>query len=231
MTEILTDDLAAPKNWDRRRAFRDLAIWDRLIALAVLPIVMLILVALAPVVLIAQGRPFFFASQRMMTPQRTFTLWKIRTMRRPPACACSVLGGDLADAVTPIGRVLRRFRLDELPQIYNVLKGEMRFIGPRPPLRRYVQSHPDLYRRVLLSKPGITGLATVMLHQREDRILSRCQTAEETDRAYRAHCIAPKARLDLLYQRRQSVGLDILILFWTFARLSRNRKKRIWRRS
>lgn len=146
-------------------------------------------------------------------------------MHESQSSRCRVLGGDMTSSVTPIGQVLRRFRLDELPQIFNVLRGDIRFIGPRPPLRRYVEAYPDLYRKVLLSKPGITGLATVMLHRREERILSKCKTAQASDRAYRIYCIAPKARLDLLYARRRSLGLDLMILFWTFARLNKCRQR------
>ena len=223
MTDTTSDDFAPNRSWNIPRVLRDWALFDRLVALFLAPLVVLVLAFLAPVVLIAQGRPFFFSSERMATPDKAFRLWKIRTMRVEHKSACSVLGGDMAAAVTPIGRFLRRFRLDELPQIFNVLKGDMRFIGPRPPLRRYVQAYPEIYRQVLQSKPGVTGLATVTLHQREERILSRCRTAAQSDKAYRDHCIGPKARLDLLYQRRQSVGLDLLILFRTFARLTKKR--------
>lgn len=226
MTDSVSGDLVWERSCGIRRLLVDLAPLDRLAAVAILPFVVFCLVLLAPVVLIAQGRPFFFSSERMATPDRSFRLWKIRTMQLPVNCPCSVLGGDMVGAVTPVGKVLRKFRLDELPQIYNVLRGDMRFIGPRPPLRRYVQSYPDIYRQVLASKPGLTGLATVMLHQREDRILSRCRTAEESDKAYREYCILPKARLDLLYQRRRSVGLDLLILFRTVARLSKRSRRR-----
>ncbi|MBT8415156.1 MAG: sugar transferase [Boseongicola sp.] len=201
------------------RVLRDAALADRIVAVLLLPVVVIILAVLCPVVLLAQGRPFFFASERMATPERAFKLLKIRTMHRSESCECQVLGGDMTASVTPIGRILRRLRLDEFPQIFNVLRGDIRFIGPRPPLRRYVDAYPDLYRRVLKSKPGITGLATVMLHRREERILSRCATAQASDLAYRRYCIAPKARLDLLYQRRRSIGLDFMILFWTVARL------------
>ena len=202
-----------------QRLMMDAAVADRLVALLLLPAVLLCLAVLWPVVLLAQGRPFFFASERMATPDRAFKLLKIRTMYLSQKCPCQVLGGDMTASVTPLGQILRHFRLDELPQIFNVLKGDIRFIGPRPPLRRYVEAYPELYRRVLQSKPGITGLATVMLHRREERILSKCLTAQASDRAYRRHCIAPKARLDLLYQRRRSFGLDVMILFWTVARL------------
>lgn len=233
MTDTVSDSFSAHGYWDIRKVLHDWAVVDRVVALCLLPFVVFFLMSLAPLVLLAQGRPFFFSSERMATPTKAFRLWKIRTMELPRNSPCAVLGGDMAGAVTPVGRVLRRLRLDELPQIYNVLRGDMRFIGPRPPLRRYVQAYPEIYRRVLRSKPGITGLATVMLHQREDRILSRCRTAAETDSAYRAHCIWPKARLDLLYQRRRCMGLDLLILFRTFARLPKRgeRRRRLIRRS
>jgi len=223
MTEISSFEFAVRQPTRLRDALDTAAVFDRLIAICLLPLVILCLALLLPVLLLVQGRPFLFSSERMVTPERAFKLWKIRTMQVTQGCQCSVLGGDMAGSVTPLGRLLRRFRLDELPQIFNVMKGDIRFIGPRPPLRRYVEAYPELYARVLLSKPGITGLATVMLHRREDRILSRCRTREESDKAYRNFCILPKARLDLLYQRRRSLGLDVLILFRTFARLKNKR--------
>ena len=204
---------------------RNASVVDRFVAVLLLPAVLMCLAVLLPIVLVLQGRPFLFASERMATPERAFMLLKIRTMSASQNPRCRVLGGDITSLVTPIGRVLRRFRLDELPQIFNVLKGDIRFIGPRPPLRRYVEAYPALYRKVLMSKPGITGLATVMLHRREERILSKCKSAQDSDRAYRLYCIAPKARLDLLYEQRRSIGHDLIILFWTFARLRKIRQR------
>ena len=91
----------------------------------------------------------------------------------------------------------------------------MTFIGPRPPLRCHVEACPELYKIVLSDLPGITGLATVLVHRREERLLSRCRSASETEEVYRAHCIALKARLDGIYRRNQCLSLDLFILWRT----------------
>ena len=194
---------------------------DQFVALVLLPFVLIILALLYVVVVAVQGRPFLFASERMRRPDAAFLLFKIRTMHPPdPEAEQSILGGDQSGRVTSIGRFLRKTRLDELPQLFNVLRGDIRFIGPRPPLRKYVAAYPDLYARVLAeTPPGITGLATVTLHRREERLLTRCQSAAETDHVYRTRCIPVKARLDLIYRDRRSLALDTLILFRTFSRL------------
>jgi lipopolysaccharide/colanic/teichoic acid biosynthesis glycosyltransferase len=88
----------------------------------------------------------------------------------------------------------------------------MSFVGPRPPLRVYVEEHRDLYRHVLRSRPGLTGLATLVFRKQEERLLSACRTAEETDRVYRTRCVPKKARLDLIYQRNRSFLFDLAIL-------------------
>ena len=190
---------------------------DQVIAFALCPIVLVILAILCPIVLICQGRPFLFASERMRAPGQAFTLLKIRTMQPPlPGEEEAVLGGHQALRVTRIGAALRRSRLDELPQIFNVIRGDIRFIGPRPPLRRYVEAYPELYSAVLRDTvPGITGLATVMLHRREEKLLAVCKSSEEADLVYRRRCIPLKARLDLIYCDNRCLRLDVWILIRT----------------
>ncbi len=202
---------------------KNVAVIDRIFACLLLPLVLPILAVLFVVALISQGRPFLFVSERMRDADRSFTLYKIRTMH-PSGGEEGVLGGHALRRVTPMGLWLRRFRLDELPQIFNVIRGDIRFIGPRPPLRKHVAACPRRYRRLLATtQPGITGLATVMVHAREERILSRCRTVEEAEQAYRDQCLPIKLRLDLLYQQRRSFLLDLLILWRTFSRLTRVR--------
>ncbi len=177
-----------------------------------------VILAVAAVILVRDGRPVLYGSERMRAPGRPFTLWKFRTMR-PGTEDGGVSGGDKAMRITPTGRFLRRTRLDELPQLWNILRGDMSFVGPRPPLRRYVEMFPDLYARVLGSRPGVTGLATLIYHRHEERILARCTTAEETDRVYARRCVPAKARLDLIYQRKRTVCMDLVLLARTFGRV------------
>ncbi|ALG91645.1 MULTISPECIES: sugar transferase [Actibacterium] len=168
------------------------------------------------------GRPLFYTSERMKGVDRPFRLWKLRTMK-PDLADSGVSGGDKAHRVTRMGHVLRRFRLDEIPQLWNVLKGDMSFVGPRPPLRLYVERFPALYGEVLRSRPGITGLATLVYHSHEERLLARCKTAEDTDAVYSRACVPRKARLDLIYQKHQSLCGDIALLWQTAARMVRRR--------
>ena len=88
-------------------------------------------------------------------------------------------------------------------------------LAPAPPLRRYVDSHPDLYARVLACRPGVTGLATVIFHRTEERLLAPCKTPQETERVYVQRCIPRKARLDLIYCQRQSLALDMWLIWRT----------------
>ncbi len=194
---------------------------DQVLALALAPFVILVLALVIPVMLLAQGRPIFYIAERMRTPTKTFRLIKLRTM--DGSGQEGVLGGHASNRVTPLGRMLRALRVDELPQIWNVLLGDMRFIGPRPPLRRYVEANPDIYARVLSRQPGVTGLATVLFHAREAELLQKCTSPDATDKVYSELCIPRKARLDRFYDRNRSLGLDLLILFWTFSKLTSRR--------
>lgn len=181
------------------------------------------MLVIAVMLLCCQGRPVLFRSERMKSPTTAFTLWKFRTMRN---CAQDrgVSGGDKTCRITPPGRWLRRLRLDEAPQLWNILRGDMSVIGPRPPLRRYVDCAPVLYGRVLQNRPGLSGLATLTFHRHEERLLAACTSAEETDAVYRRRCILRKARIDLIYQARQSVLLDMALLGQTIWRvLQKNR--------
>lgn len=198
----------------------------RLLDLALATVVGLVLAlpfaVLVGVLLFTSGRPIFYRSERMKAPGQPFTLWKLRTMTTVAGDA-GVSGGDKAGRITRAGRFLRRTRADEIPQLWNVLRGDMSMVGPRPPLRIYVERFPDLYARVLRSRPGVTGLATLTYHRHEEWILARCRTPEETDHAYAARCVPAKARIDLIYQRHHSICLDLAILAKTVRRAATRR--------
>ncbi len=172
------------------------------------------LVLLLCLVLICDGRPVFHVSERMKTPDTAFRLWKFRTMTLTAEEAV-ICGGDQARRITRFGRILRRTRLDEVPQLWNVLRGDMSLVGPRPPLRTYVERFPQLYAQVLRSRPGMTGLASLGFHRHEERLLAACSTRQETDGVYARRCIPRKARLDLIYQRQRTILLDLRLLLAT----------------
>ena len=185
----------------------------------------MLLIGLSPVMIYiawliwrAQDGPIFYIATRMKSPTQTFGLWKFRTMTVVDADS-GVSGGHKRGRITPMGAWLRSRRLDEFPQLWNILKGDMSFVGPRPPLPEYVRRFPDIYARVLKNRPGVTGLATVRFYKHEARLLARCRTAQETDVIYAKNCVPRKARLDLIYQRHQSVAYDIALVLQTLVTL------------
>lgn len=169
-----------------------------------------------------QGRPIFYVAERMKSPTQSFGLWKFRTMTLADSDQ-GVSGGNKSARITALGARLRAKRLDEFPQLWNILRGDLSFVGPRPPLREYVTKHPEIYDKVLKSRPGVTGLATIRFHTHEDRLLARCQTPEETEDVYTRLCIPRKARLDLIYQRHQSTCYDFELVFETIGNLFRRK--------
>ncbi len=191
-----------------RRAF-DITLSLLLMALLALPFAALCLWLLA-----REGRPLFYVAERMKAPGRPFLLWKLRTMAVAPP-EQGVSGGNKTARITATGAFLRRKRLDEIPQLWNILKGDIAFVGPRPPLRIYVERFPALYAQVLRDKPGVTGLATLVFHRHEERLLAECTTAAETDAVYCRRCIPRKARIDLAYQARRTLCSDMKLMIQT----------------
>jgi len=195
------------------------------VAFALLLIVLLspILLVIALLIAICDGRPVFYLSERMKTPDTPFCLWKFRTMRVVDNDS-GVSTGYKRHRITPLGRRLRATRLDELPQLINVLRGDMSFVGPRPPLRCYVESCPDIYARVLEKPPGVTGLATLVYHRTEEELLSACTNHESGETTYVTRCIPRKARLDLIWARHQSLCYDIRLICQTVIRVFSRRR-------
>lgn len=189
------------------------------LCLILLTLPLMIAVALG---LLADGmRPVLYAGLRVGRHGRRFWMIKFRTLRPDPrAPGDHTAGGYQASLTTRYGRFLRRSRLDELPQLFNVLTGDLDLVGYRPPLPSYVERYPSLYAPLLGHRPGITGLASVLFHQREDRTLATARSAEEAQDLHARICIPAKARLDRFYQTHRSTLLDMRILLMTLRRLA-----------
>ncbi|MEM9551979.1 MAG: sugar transferase [Pseudomonadota bacterium] len=199
-------------------------IFDLFFASLLVAILSPLLVGLLIWLWIRQGRPLFYVAERMKTPNQPFRLWKLRTMTVVDGDT-GVSGGDKSTRVTPAGAWLRAKRLDEFPQLFNILSGDLSFVGPRPPLRQYVEAHPELYAEVLKSRPGVTGLATLAFHKHETEMLARCRSSAETDAVYSRVCVPRKARLDLIYQRHQNTCFDFALVFETIGGLFMRRRQ------
>lgn len=186
-------------------------------ALALAVVLSPLIVILSALILLRDGRPIFYVSERMRSPTEPFWLVKFRTMA-PDSSDRGVSGGDKTHRITATGRMMRAKRLDEIPQLWNILRGDISFVGPRPPLRRYVEMFPQLYTRVLRSRPGVTGLATLAFHAREEALLAECTTADETEEVYTRRCVPAKARLDLIYAQNRTICYDAQLMLATVFR-------------
>lgn len=195
-------------------------LFDVCFALVLLLLLGPLIALLALIVLLVDGRPVIFRSDRMKSPTESFTLLKFRTMT-VDATDNTVSAGYKSAQITRTGRFLRRTRLDELPQLFNILRGDMSFVGPRPPLPRYVALRPDLYNMVLQNRPGVTGLATLIYHRHEEKILAGSLSAEETHHLYLHRCVPVKARLDLIWARHQTLCYDVILIFTTLSHFMR----------
>lgn len=155
------------------------------------------------------GSPFHIAA-RVGEGGHSFGLVKLRTMRINAAAEGPGISLAKDVRVTRVGKLLRRTRLDELPQLWNVVLGDMRLVGPRPEDPRYVDSTDPLHCLVFNARPGITGLSQ-LLHTDEVTRLD----ASDPEGSYRSAILPEKLALDAAYLGRRSTGLDAWILVQT----------------
>ena len=184
------DDVAGPR---LRLAGVGKRVFDLLVALPLLLVVLPVLLMLAVAVAIFMGRPVLFRQERPGFRGKPFVMVKFRTMTDERDADGNLLPD--ADRLTPFGRFLRHTSLDELPELYNVVRGEMSLVGPRPLLMRYLLRYsPDEMRRHDV-KPGITGWSQI--------------------NGRNALSWSEKFALDLWYVEHQSIALDVKILLLT----------------
>ena len=164
-------------------------------------------------VLVAVTSPggVFFRQERIGKDGRPFRIFKFRSMRKDNAGLKITTGND--SRITPVGRFLRKSKIDELPQLINVLVGDMSFVGPRPEVADYVNLYTLYQRQVLLVRPGITGLASIRFRNENDLLTA----SNDPNRTYVEQIMPRKIDLDLEYIPHASVFYDIKLIFQTFA--------------
>jgi len=170
--------------------------------LLLLPALLLGLLVAVAVMLDSPG-PVLYRSRRIGRDGVPFWMLKFRTMKH-------LAGGPLVSSkqdqrFTPVGRFLALTRLDELPQLWNVLRGEMRMVGPRPELEEFVREQSESYERILTVPPGLTG-PTQLVFADEGAILA---AAEDREALYRNEILPAKVRLDLAYVEHHTVWGDL----------------------
>ena len=161
--------------------------------------------------------PVFFRQSRIGRHFRPFFIYKFRTMLSDaPASGPLLTVGD-DPRITRVGRWLRRTKLDELPQLINILTGDMSFVGPRPEVERYVRLFRTEYAEILQVRPGITDLASLK-YRAESTLLARSPKPEEE---YVTRILPDKLRLGQQYVRELSLGGDVMLIARTLAAVVR----------
>jgi lipopolysaccharide/colanic/teichoic acid biosynthesis glycosyltransferase len=165
--------------------------------------------AIAVAIKLGDGGPVFYSHARVGQGLRPFRFLKFRSMV-PSNVEGSPVTSPHDARVTPVGRFLRRFKLDELPQLVNVLKGEMQLVGSRPQLEKHVQLFRREYEELLQSPPGITGMATLSFRN-EERFFGEGSIEEQ----YINKIMPVKLQIALEYSRTRTFLSDLEIIFRT----------------
>lgn len=166
---------------------------------------------IALLVKVSDGGPILYSQIRVGRFGKEFRIWKFRTMVVNADKAGPLLTKAEDRRITRIGRVLRNSKLDELPQLWNVLIGEMSFVGPRPEVSRYVDRYTPAQREVLNYKPGITDIATVFFRNEEALL----RGAGNLEQFYVQHCLPRKIDLNRQYAKQAGLLQDIWIIVQT----------------
>jgi lipopolysaccharide/colanic/teichoic acid biosynthesis glycosyltransferase len=170
---------------------------------------------LAIIIRIESPGPAMFRTMRVGQHHRPFTLFKLRSMRHALADGPSITAaGD--DRITRIGRFCRRYKLDELPQLINVLRGEMSLVGPRPEDPRYVDGYSDRYASLLQWRPGLTSPGSIAFRNEEDLLAQGISAGQSLDEAY-SEVQRSKLELELDYFPSATLRSDVSVLFRTAA--------------
>jgi lipopolysaccharide/colanic/teichoic acid biosynthesis glycosyltransferase len=176
-----------------------------------------LLVLVAVLIKLDSEGSIFFKQERIGRAFRPFLIYKFRTMvKQAPQLGPAITVGQDA-RITRMGRLLRRAKIDELPQLINVFKGEMSLVGPRPEVPEYVEAFRQEYEEILSVRPGITDLASLKFID-EASLLAR---AIDPERTYRECVLPQKLALARQYVRERSLGMDAVLLVRTFCGLFR----------
>lgn len=184
--------------------------FDLMLTILMLPAIVVLGTAIALAIYIDSPGPVIYRSRRVGKDGDLFAMLKFRKMRRDASGHAVTLNED--DRFTPIGRFLAATRLDELPQFWNVLRGEMRLVGPRPEVECFVAQYAEQYAEILAVVPGITGNAQLRFIN-EKHLLS----GPDPESVYREHVLPVKIEIDLDYARSHSLLGDLAILGRTLA--------------
>jgi lipopolysaccharide/colanic/teichoic acid biosynthesis glycosyltransferase len=190
-------------------------VFDILVAAASLLLLAPVMAAAALLIKCDSKGPVFFKQERMGRGFRPFLIYKFRTMRQDFDREGRLITVGADPRITRIGRFLRKTKMDELPQLINVLKGDMSVVGPRPEVRKYVEAFQKDYEDILKVRPGITDLASLK-YRDEASLLGKAENPEEE---YVSHVLPDKIRLAKDYLQHSSFLFDLSVILKTLFRI------------
>ena len=195
---------------------------DFVFAATVLLITLPVIAAIALAIVLESRGPVFYRAERVGLNGRRLRMLKFRKMHQDASGLPLTRAED--DRFTRIGRFLARAKLDEIPQLWHVLKGEMSLIGPRPEDPGFVAERAEDYNHILSVRPGVTGLSQIAFAE-ESAILCK----EDPITHYRERIFPQKIRLDRMYASRPTLAMDFQIIFWTAAAVMLRRQVAVHR--
>jgi len=192
---------------------RDL--FDQLLALIGILVLLPVFILISLWIILDSKGGAFYVQKRVGLNRKPFGLIKFRTMLPNSDKKGMLTVGARDPRVTKAGYFLRKYKLDELPQLFNVLNGTMRLVGPRPEVEEYVNLYTEEQMKVLSVKPGITDYASLR-YFKESELLA---TSKDPRQIYIEEIMPAKIRMNLEYLERKSFGEDLKIIFKTLARI------------
>lgn len=178
-----------------------------------------ILIILAILIKIDSKGPVFYRQERVTTNGKIFKIFKFRTMIQDADKRGALITGKQDSRITRIGNKIRKCRLDELPQLINILKGEMSFVGTRPEVKKYVDMYTDEMKATLLMPAGVTSMASIKFKD-EDEIISKQTKSDKTiDEAYVNDILPEKMKWNLEYIKKFSIFEDLKICIETIGKV------------
>ena len=190
-------------------------LFDLVITVPLLILVMPFFLLIALLIKLGSKGPVFYLQTRVGLNSRDFKIFKFRTMQMHADKAGLLTVGGRDPRVTPIGYFLRKYKLDELPQLLNVLFGSMSLVGPRPEVRKYVDLYNVEQQKVLSVKPGITDYASIE-YSEENELLAK---SNDPERTYIDEIMPAKLLLNQKYIAEKSLTTDIKIIWLTFKKI------------
>ena len=199
-------------------------LFDLIVSAVLLILLSPIMLIIAIAIKLDSKGPVFYRQERVTTNNKTFKIFKFRTMVQKADKTGSLITLGRDPRITRVGNLIRKCRLDELPQVINILIGDMSFVGTRPEVRKYVECYTDEMKATLFMKAGVTSIASIRYRNEDDVMNKYINLGESVDDVYVNRVLPDKMKYNLEYIEKFNVLYDIKILLDTVLAVLRIKK-------